>query len=386
MGYIPIINARLKHWQKEVDTSLLEQVVSADGETEEQTRASSVEIGSFERREGSGRNTQPEAAQANRQGGGEGQVGEGERVAPQQTERETDNEIIPENISDNQGENEMANLPKALAQKVGESRVAGGGNYIQHGDYIMMIKKWHYQQIQDEVIILEVVPIESRKKVVYEGEKRVEIEPNPPGSEASSVANFSSEAKLSAPANSRAPVLGLFGFAENDVPNQKVSETLEYVCSDAQPAFGMLLICTTFPKEIRSKKGSYITGLNWDCVAKPGTGVNSPEMVKARLEALARSPEELVKVAMEQLTQARAAGGAPQLPVAAAAVPPPPAASSAPSVPVAVAPPPPVASPPPPAKNLFEGWTVNPADPQWYYRYVDGKAVQKLGTDISAGK
>jgi len=276
----------------------------------------------------------------------------------------------------------MANLPKALAQKVGESRVAGGGNYIQHGDYVMMIKKWHYQQIQDEVIILEVIPIESRKKVVYEGDKKVEIEPNPPGSEASSVANFSSEAKLSAPANSRAPVLGLFGFAENDVPNQKVSETLEYVCSDAQPATGMLIMCSTFPKEIRSKKGSYITGLNWDCVAKPGTGLNSPEMVKARLEALARSPEDLVKVAMEQLSQARAAGGAPQLPTVSTAAPPPPSAPSTQAAP----PPPAPSTPPSPAKNLFEGWTVNPADPQWYYRYVDGKAVQKLGADIAAGK
>ncbi len=105
----------------------------------------------------------------------------------------------------------MANLPKALAQQVGKSRVAGGGNYIQHGDYVMSILRYFYQKIQDECVIVEISPAEAKKKVVFEGEKKIEEEPNPVASECSSTANFDGDGKLSAPANARAPVLAIFG-------------------------------------------------------------------------------------------------------------------------------------------------------------------------------
>jgi hypothetical protein len=209
----------------------------------------------------------------------------------------------------------MAELPDDLLEEVGKSRVGGGGNYIQHGDYIFMINRWFYQKIQDRCIILENLVIESRKKAVMEGKNKVEDEPNPVGSTCSDTANFDGDGKLSAPANSRAPVLGLYGFKEGTVPDDKVKKALAKATSDAQPMAGMLVACTTFPKEIRSNKGNYITGRTYSCVAVPGQGVNTEELARARMAAYkSGGAEAAVKLALEHLKAARAKGEAASLP------------------------------------------------------------------------
>lgn len=173
----------------------------------------------------------------------------------------------------------MAELPDDLLEEVGKARVGGGGNWIQHGDYTFMVLKWFYQKIQDRCIILEVLVIESRKKVVMEGKNKVEDDPNAVGSTCSDTANFDGDGKLSAPANSRAPVLGLYGLKEGAVDDAKVKKALAKATSDAQPMAGMLVACSTFPKEIRSNKGNYITGRNYSCVAVPGQGVKDRKSV-----------------------------------------------------------------------------------------------------------
>jgi hypothetical protein len=268
----------------------------------------------------------------------------------------------------------MSNLPQDMKEEVGKARVAGGGSYIQHGDYIAMVKKWFYQKTQDRCIILESTVIESHAKTVYHGTEAINQTPNAPGSDFSDVANFDGDGKLSAPANSRAPVLGLFGFKEGDVPDAKVGETLDYCLGDNQPAAGMLIKLSTYPKEIRSRKGSYITGRTWECVNKPGEGLNAPELVKARLDAFKISAEQGVKVATEQMA-ARATGSnttfaaAPSLPAPAPAVAPP------------------VPPSPPTEKPYLVGWTVNPQDPKWFYRLGgNGQVEQKLETELAAGR
>lgn len=294
---------------------------------------------------------------------------------PNPEDSDSDNpedENNPEN-----GDAQMANLPPEMAEQVGKARTAGGGSYIQHGDYVMMVKKWFYQKIQDRCIILELVPVESRKKIVYEGQKAVEQDPNAPGSECSDTANFDGEGKLSAPGNSRAPVLALFGFKEGEVSDQIVSNTLDEMVGPANPGAGMLITCSTFPKEIRSKKGSYITGRNYDHVAKPGQGVNSPEAVKARLDAFRISPEKLIEVVTKQLADARAAGAAPHL-------------VSTPSQPTGgpAAPPPPGPPPPPPAQAAVDpiqaakaaGWVDHPTAPGYMMRGEGDKYEAKLKT------
>jgi hypothetical protein len=283
----------------------------------------------------------------------------------------------------------MADLPSDLLDEVGKARVGGGGNYIQHGDYILMIDKWFYQKIQDRCIILECVVIESRKKIVYEGNTKVEQDPNAPGSSCSSTANFDGDAKLSAPANSRAPVLGLYGLKENSVPDEQIKQALAKATSDGQPMHGMLIAVSTFPKEIRSNKGKYITGLEWSCVAKPGTGINSPELAQARAAARRLSADEAVKVTVAQLKAAREAGTIGGLPSTESAATAPtqssapastsasaPATTSAPEIPGLPETPPSLPADP------LTGWTVHPKDPTWYYR---GKEIKKKD-DILAGR
>lgn len=264
----------------------------------------------------------------------------------------------------------MANLPKEMAEEVGKARVAGGGNYVQHGDYVMMIEKWFYQKVQDRCIIQELMPVESRKKVVYEGPKKIEQDPNPPGSTCSVTVNFDGKGKQSAQSNSRAPVLALFGFKDGEIADAAAAMTLRQVCkldeSDAelagqpvQPAAGMLVALSTFTKEVRSRPGEYITGLNWECVSKPGTGVNAPDMVRARLEARKIGPEAAVKLAMEQLAAARATGTAAAMPTVDAAAP----ASAAPALPQQAPPSIPQAAPAIPVIDPFAGWTPHPNNP-----------------------
>lgn len=279
----------------------------------------------------------------------------------------------------------MAELPDDLLEEVGKSRVGGGGNYIQHGDYTFMVLKWFYQKIQDKCIIVEYLVIESKKKVVMEGKLKVEDEPNAVGSTCSDTANFDGEGKLSAPANSRAPVLGIYGFKEGSVEDAKVKKALARACSDAQPMAGMLIACSTFSKEKRTKKGEYITGRNYSCVAVPGQGVNSEEMAKARVAAYKSGSDAAVKLAVEQLKAARASGGAAAM---VASDEPKSTASDlgADSIPDLEDETPDLPEEKP--ADPLAGWTLHPkpgnkdaADP-WYFR---GKEVKKKSVLVAGG-
>lgn len=264
----------------------------------------------------------------------------------------------------------MANLPKDMAEDAGKARSAGGGNYIQHGDLILMIKKWFYQKIQDRCIITEFLVVDSKKKTVYEGAKAVEQEPNAVGSECSETVNYDGPGKLSAPSNARAVVLGLFGFKEGEVPDQKVSETLSYVCEDKQPAAGMLIAVSTFAKEKRQTRGEFITGRNWICVARPGDGANAPDKVAARLAAVARSPEECVKLALEHLKAGPGVKFAEaDKPSAAPAIPQVPQVPGIPSA---------------PPVDPLAGWTVHPDNASFYFK--DGVVKSKVDILAAAGR
>lgn len=281
----------------------------------------------------------------------------------------------------------MAGIPQDMLAEVDKARVGGGGNYINHGDYVVLIDKWHYAKIQDRCIILEVIVAEARMKIIYEGDKKVEQEPNAAGSSMSDVANFDGDGKLSAPANSRAPVLGLFDLKENVAEQAaKVSETLNYCTSEAQPARGMLMSISTFPKKIRTPKPggpTHITGREYKCLDKPGTGANTADKVKARLDALVRGPEVFLNLCAQHIAESRAANGgasaaAPALSLvpgvsivpSAAAVP------AIPSLPTAVP-----AIPPIPAAvpwYVAEGWKQHPQDPRYFYKGSETKLESDL--------
>jgi hypothetical protein len=291
----------------------------------------------------------------------------------------------------------MAEMPDDLLEQIGKSRVSGGGNYIQHGDYITMIYKWHYQKIQDRCIHCEQLVVRAQKKIVMHGDQKVEQEPNQPGTVMTDTANFDGDGKLSAPANARAPLLALFGFSEGQVPDSKVVETQKHVLSDVQPARGMLLKLSTFPKAIRTPRPggpTHITGRNYECLSRPGEGVNAPHLVAARVAALRVSEEEAVKLTLRHL--AEWGGGkyaemqATEAPAAASA-PTPATKAPAPSIPGLPGLPAEEALPPPLAVDLMAGWSAHPGDknpenPTWFYRPDGGKRNTYRREEILAGR
>lgn len=274
----------------------------------------------------------------------------------------------------------MANLPREYADEAGKARSAGGGVYINHGDYFLMFKKCTFQKVQDSCVINEFFTAQARKKIVMEGDKKIEEDPNPVGSDCSYVINYDGPGKQSAHANLRGLALGLFGFTEGKVEDKVASATCNDIVGDNSPALGMLIGLKTYPKEVRSRKGEYITGMEWFCVAKPGEGLNAPALVAARLAAIKISPEECTKVFLEQMKSTGAtlpelaSGAQPALP---------PALQSVPAVPPVQPPPaiPAVTAPPLPPKDPLVGWTQHPENPDYVYQ---GSVVKTKAEVIAA--
>jgi hypothetical protein len=267
----------------------------------------------------------------------------------------------------------MAGLPRALAQQVGDARVTGSGNYIQHGNYVFLIKKWFFMLSpqKEQCVIIEFAVVDAQKKTVHEGTKVITAEPNGIGSDCSEVVNWDGPGKLSAAGNSRAPVLGLFGFAENEIDAAKVIETLDTCLSDAQPAAGMLISCSTAPREKRTKPGEFITARNWGCVARPGTGANAPELVAARLAALKVSAPKAVSLARQHLGLSAFDENSVATPVSAPAPQAAPAGFGFGAEPALTLPPAPPAPPvvaAPPAPDHLVGWAPHPTAPGYFYR------------------
>jgi len=184
----------------------------------------------------------------------------------------------------------MGKMPKEVRDRIAKARATAGGNNIRHGEYVLMIMRSTYDKMNSgQCHINEFVVHEAKKNVVAEGEKTVDVEPNPVGSSCSYVINYDGKGKLSADGNSKALVLGLFGMKEGEVDDALVADTLGDFTDDSQPAKGMLVKCSTYAKEVRSKPGKFITGLNWSCADKPGEGVNSPEQCAARLAEHAKN-------------------------------------------------------------------------------------------------
>lgn len=189
--------------------------------------------------------------------------------------------------NETQGEENMGQMPEIVRQRIAKSRANAGGNNIRYGEYVLMYWKSSYDRMNSgNCHINEYVVVQAKKIVVVEGDKQKEVEPNQVGTMCSYVINYDGKGKLSADGNSKSIVLGLFGMEEKPDDAQQIAEldqALADLTSDAQPAKGMLLKLETYPKEVRSRPGNYITGMKWSCVDRPGTGENTVEKAAARI-------------------------------------------------------------------------------------------------------
>lgn len=277
----------------------------------------------------------------------------------------------------------MAGLPKELADEIGKSPDAGGsGVYYEHGDYpLVYIKSWYYKGppvSQSRIIVLETVPIIAKAKQVKEKEKSYTSTPNPVGSTVSTVFNFDAtyhkEAKRIELSKSRMPVKALYGDSGKNVADSVISQRLSEITDEKAPMVGMVMALSTAPHE--KGDGGFLVNLNWEHVAAPGAGMNAPDKVAARRAAYATSPEQMVKVALEQY--GASSNGA--------------STTSATSTETKTATPPAVDGPPeipgdappelPAVKDPLEGWKPHPKDAAYVWK---GKVVAKK-EDVIAGK
>lgn len=286
---------------------------------------------------------------------------------PTQSEAQTETQTEADVQTETQGDQEMANLPPNIAKQVADAKVTGGGTYIEHGDYDLMVTKWEYQELQDKVMVHEFVVISAKSKKVKEGDKLYDSEPNPVDSVCSYAVNFDGAGKLSAAGNVRAVVLGLFGFKENEVKGEVVQQTLGDCCDGK--ANGMILRCSTYPKEIKSNKGNFITGMNWECYMTPGQGANRLDLAAERMRVLKEKGAEAAAALARQHM-----GSAPEQPAAPSI----PAPTPAPAPSVAAPPPPPPAPPPAVEKPWLIGWTPHPQNPAYFYKGAEVKTEEDI--------
>lgn len=252
---------------------------------------------------------------------------------------------LTELFNKNEGESKMAWLPDGMAEEVAKSEAFVRGNRARDGEYVFMHLKSSYEKTQKGMAVIiehEVVSAKATK----EG-----VEPNAVGEKVTYFLPDYGDAKVMLKPNLKTYVCGLLGADVKKVPEKVVSETVTALGEGL--ARGMYIRGTTFhtPKK---GDGEDFMGFNWAPV--PGENTLDSPTVKARRELLEK--------------QAGALSSSQQ----AASTPTPPAPGAAP------------APPAPPTPNLLDGWTPNPNDPNWVYRFNNGNTEQKLKADVLAGR
>lgn len=168
------------------------------------------------------------------------------------------------------------------------------GEYIRHGNYVMMFNN---SLNKSSWMINEFFVVES-----YQRFDLLE-EPNSIYAKCSHSINMEGLEKDYAAKELQDITLALFGLDSNQISESKLEETLTDMYSDKQPARAMLISVSTWVRS--NQKNEARTGKIYKCISKPSEGVNMKELVAARLEALARGPEDAVKLAIEHLTAFR---------------------------------------------------------------------------------
>jgi hypothetical protein len=294
----------------------------------------------------------------------------------------------------------MQDVTSELGDLIAKSKTFGNSENIRCGKYKFLIKKVYAQAIDNDkgtqrFAFVELKTLESapnpqhRPTGVPEASFDSGMTPNVVGSTPALKVNFDGPGAKSAGSNIKNFILGLFGLSAsqtsddntnstwNDLARQKdlrigdatgIDTTTNKVilatkAKRANPASGMIIACTASMKEKKKTKllppaeKEYVTICQWECVAKPGTGDNTVELIaqrRAEIEALAEDDE---------------LDDAPP---------------SAPPAPPASAPPPPPAAfvPPPPWRVHTDVPFGNTPDTRWYW---DGATGVKNETQLKNG-
>lgn len=300
----------------------------------------------------------------------------------------------------------------ALGDLISKSKTFGNSDNIRVGRYKFLIKKVFAEKVDSgrfafaELKVLDSAPNPQQLPPGVPANRFDDgTHPNLVNSDCAMKVNFDGPGAKSAPGNVKGFILGLFGLNQSETSEDDINSTWkdltrqkalnvgdnlgidpttnQVIKADkykpANPGAGMVIACTASMKEKKKTKAlppeqkEYITVLNWECVARPGTGENSKDMVaqrKAAIEIAGADDDD----ADDDVPSTPAPGstfvpqtvGAPAAPVA-----------------VPVAPPPPVVAPAPPAPPVVfvppSPWKAHPSSP------VDANGVRWFWSDPAAG-
>lgn len=187
-------------------------------------------------------------------------------------------------------------------RRFAETKSSGGGANIRHGRYVFMIDRWFVKEgFKGTTDIHELVVVEAEKNVVFEDDRKVEVEPNPVGSKCSAAFSWDGgEAAKMGPVNSTQFLFALFGdLRDEDITPQQKMETFEE-CTNADPrkvfpsghdqagqpmpvnpCRGMLIRCETYATLTKTTK-KWIAALRWSCYDPAGHGANTFEAARNR--------------------------------------------------------------------------------------------------------
>ncbi len=315
-----------------------------------------------------------------------------------------------------------------VAGLISNAKVFGSSDNIRHGKYKMLITRIHAQKVDTDkgkhrMAFVEMTPLESKPNPQVEGDRVDYVsaqqpgvgplkddgnKPNAVGSKCALKVDFDGAGALSAGANIKAFVLGLFGKRDGEIPDTEVNQTwvdlartkdvkvgdplgvdpntqqviYAKTAKRANPACGMIVYCETITKKkkVPNDKGMYITKMIWSCGTSPvGLGENTPELVeKRRLEIEAQRAEEDEEDGTPSVPSqtATAPASSPYTQAAQSPAPPPPAppAPAAPSVPSVWMPPAP-----------WQPHPTTPVDAQGTRWFFDGASQVKSEAQLRAG-
>lgn len=169
-----------------------------------------------------------------------------------------------------------------IFRKIGKAKASAGGNFIKDGDYLFAVRNVIVKDSDAGsgiffIVELDVLESKDDPNAVDNG---VAVKANPVGSQASFVTELT--ANKSGAGNAKAFILGLLGYAEDEVTDEEVAQTLEDFTGKGQPARGMLVRDTTFRKKIKTgaNAGKPFTTHKWQNVPQ------SDEEIAARRDGM----------------------------------------------------------------------------------------------------
>lgn len=227
-----------------------------------------------------------------------------------------------------------------LAVDISEATGGGGKPYIRHGKYYeLLLTRCHSKPVKMddtklhrfafmEFKVLKAEPFDKGVIPTSLQSRDDGTNPNPVGSLCSHSIDFDGNGAAMAAQNVREFICGLFGVSTDELSKDDGFKTWVDLCRKedvkvggvdyidpktdkpviatrdkiANTGCGFIISLSTSAKELKRTRGSkdlsqeqreYFTLKQWICLARPGTGINSPEIVaKRRAEILLNMPPE----------------------------------------------------------------------------------------------